>query len=87
MPILKNAQKKVRNIRRKNKINNTYQQSMKTAIKDLQKTITSGEKNKAKEKLDVVITKIDKARKKGIIHQNKANRFKSKLSKSVNAMK
>ncbi len=87
MPILKNAKKKVRSSKKKNINNNIYRQSMKTAIKDLQKAIANSNVSEAKEKLNVAITRIDKAQKKGVIHQNKAARYKSKLTKKVNTMK
>ncbi len=87
MPILKNAKKKVRVIKNKTKSNNEYLASMKNTIKDLKKVIDSGDKNKAKEDLNAAIIKIDKALRKGVVHKNKANRHKSKLSKSVNTMK
>ncbi len=87
MPILKNAKKKVKNIRKKSKVNNVYYESMRTAIKDLNKVIVAGDAKTAKEKLNVAITKIDKAQKKGLIKANKAARHKSKLTKNVNAMK
>ena len=87
MPILKNAKKKVKVIKNKNVSNSVYKTSMQTAIKNVEKAIEKADKTKAKETLDVAIKKIDKAVRKGVIHQNKAARHKTKLSKSVNNMK
>lgn len=87
MANLKNSKKKIKIIKKKGISNNEYLASMKTAIKKLKALIASGDKKAATESLDLTISRIDKAVKKGVIHINKATRHKSKLSKSVNEMK
>ena len=60
---------------------------MKTAIKKFEKDVKAGDVKVASESLNVAIQKIDKAKKSGLIHQNKASRLKSRLTKEKNAMK
>lgn len=86
MPNLKNAKKKVKVIKAKKESNNEYKASMKTAIKNVLKAVKDNDKSKAKTELNVAVTKIDKATKKGVIHSNKGARNKSKLTKQVNSM-
>lgn len=87
MPILKNAKKKVKVIAKKKTSNNDYKASMRTAVKNLEKTIATNDKSNASDALNKTIARIDKAAKKGVIHGNKAARNKSRLTKLVNDMK
>jgi len=87
MAILKNAKKKIKSIKKKKNSNHRYLINAKNAVKDLKKVIEKGDKDKAKELLNPTFAKLDKAKKKGVFHQNKVDRYKKKLSKSVNQMK
>jgi len=87
MPNLKNAKKKVLVNVKKEKTNNEYSASMKTAIKNVERAVASKDKEKANDKLKVAIKAIDKATQKGVTSENKSARNKSRLSKKVNAMK
>lgn len=86
MPNLKNAKKKVLVNVKKEKTNNEYSASMKTAIKNVERAVASKDKEKANDKLKVAIKAIDKATQKGVTSENKSARNKSRLSKKVNAM-
>jgi len=87
MPNLKNAKKRVLVNVKKEKTNNEYSASMKTAIKNVERAVASKDKEKANDKLKVAIKAIDKATQKGVTSENKSARNKSRLSKKVNAMK
>lgn len=73
MPIIKSAKKKLRKDINKTKRNNTYKEAYK-------KSIHKAKKEKDKKLLQEVFSRIDKAAKKGVIHKNKANRLKSRIS-------
>ena len=86
MPNLKNAKKKVLVNVKKEKANNEFAASMKTAIKNVERAVASKDKEKANDKLKVAVKAIDKAAQKGITAKNTAARNKSRLSKKVNSM-
>jgi small subunit ribosomal protein S20 len=58
---------------------------LKTTIKALRTAITAGDTAAVKGALANTVSEIDKAAKKGIIHDNAAARYKSRLSRRVNA--
>lgn len=58
---------------------------LKTTIKALRSAITAGDTAAVKGALASTVSEIDKAAKKGIIHDNAAARYKSRLSRRVNA--
>ena len=59
---------------------------MKTHLKKLREAITKGDTDTASKTLNETIGQIDKAAKKGVIHDNAAARYKSRLTKRVNAL-
>ena len=86
MPNLKNAKKRVLINEKKQKANNEFSASMKTAIKNVEKAVISKDKEKANDKLKVAIKAIDKATQKGVTSKNTSARNKSRLCKKVNSM-
>ncbi len=86
MPNLKNAKKQVLINKKKEKANNEFSASMKTAIKNVERAVASKDKEKANEKLKVAIKAIDKANKNGVTSKNTSARNKSRLTKKVNSM-
>ena len=86
MPNIKSAKKRVITSRKKALGNNTIEASRKTAIKNVEKSVKAGNKEEATNKLNIALQRIDKSAKSGLIHQNKAARLKSRLTKSVNSM-
>jgi small subunit ribosomal protein S20 len=87
MPNIKNAKKAVLVQEKKNKINNTYKASLKTAIKKLEKSIEQKNIEEAKENLNVVMNRLDKALTAKVVTSNYVARNKSRLTKKVNEMK
>ena len=59
---------------------------VKTQIKKLRAAIASGDGKTAKDMLNATIGAIDKAARKGIVHDNAAARYKSRLTKHVNGL-
>lgn len=60
---------------------------LKTQVKKLRGLIASGDDAGAKAALNETVSAIDKAARKGVIHDNAAARFKSRLTKRVNGVK
>ena len=87
MPNITRAKKRVRSNKRKEVVNNYITASMKTAIKNFEKAVKDGDKDVASKTLNTAIQRVDKAKKSGLVHQNKAARVKSRLTKLKNAMK
>jgi small subunit ribosomal protein S20 len=59
---------------------------VKTKIKKLRSAVAKGDADTAKSALNETIGAIDKAAKKGVIHDNAASRFKSRLTRRVNSL-
>ncbi|KAF3981453.1 MAG: 30S ribosomal protein S20 [Methylococcales symbiont of Hymedesmia sp. n. MRB-2018] len=71
----------------KSRIRNASQRSnMRTFIKKVIASIESGDKEAAQVAYKAVVSTIDKAVSKGLIHKNKAARSKSRLSTRVNSI-
>jgi len=78
MPITKSAIKNVRKTKRNTVRNKRFISKMKRAVKEFFETT---DKSKAKELEPKVVSLVDRAAKKNLIHDNKAARLKSKMSK------
>ena len=59
---------------------------LKGHVKKLRTALSAGDAEAAKKLLPETVGQIDKAAKKGIIQDNAAARYKSRLSKRVNAL-
>ena len=59
---------------------------LKTRIKGLRGAIAKGDAAAVKTALAETVSEIDKAAKKGVIHDNAAARYKSRLSRRLNAL-
>lgn len=74
MPIIKSAKKKLRQDRKREKINNKQRHLLKEALKSVKKSGASQASRKA-------VKLIDKMAKKHLLHKNKAARLKSRIAK------
>jgi small subunit ribosomal protein S20 len=74
MPVIKSAKKKLRQDKKREKVNDLLRKTFKDAIKEAKKSKTTVTIKKA-------VQLVDKAVKKKLIHKNKAARIKSGLSK------
>lgn len=79
MPIIKSAQKKLRQDKVRTQANNATKRQYKDAVKDVAKTAAAGKKVSA-DAVKTAYKKIDKAAKKNVIHANKAARMKSQVA-------
>ena len=83
MPNTKSAIKAARQNPKKRKINLVALNKIRKAIKELKKMSSAGKTAETAKALEKVFSALDKAAKKNVIHKNKANRSKSRLSKFV----
>lgn len=79
MPNIEAAIKRVRTSEKSAALNNVQKSSMRTAIKKYVQAVEAGNEN-AEQLLKEAIKSIDMAASKGLIHKNKANRDKSRLT-------
>jgi small subunit ribosomal protein S20 len=59
---------------------------LKTQVKRLRAAIAEGNADVAKQLLPATVGEIDKAAKKGVVHDNAASRYKSRLARKVSAL-
>jgi small subunit ribosomal protein S20 len=59
---------------------------LKTQVKRLRSAIAGGDAKAAESLLPVTIGQIDRAAKKGVVHDNAAARYKSRLTRKVRAL-
>ena len=80
MPILKSSKKALRRDRRRAVVNKKIRNNLKDVLK-------KARKNPSLKNLSLASSFLDKAAKKKVIHTNKADRLKSRLSKLLDKTK
>lgn len=81
------AKKSIRKDKKRRLRNLALKSELKTLIKKLNGLISSNKTDEAKKMLSVVMSKLDKAAKKGIIKRHNADRKKSRLSLKIAKLK
>lgn len=81
-----NAKKKIKQISKRTLEHTMLKSTVKNAIKNTDKAISAGDKEKAQQYLKSAIKSLDNAKSKGLVHKNKVDREKSRLTKKVNKM-
>ena len=66
--------------------NRSLKREIKTRTKTLEEAVEENEKDKVVELLRLVISRIDKAKKRNVLHRNKAARLQSRLTRLVNTI-
>jgi len=79
----RSASKRERQTEQRTLLNKSVLTGLKGQQKRLTIAIASGDKAKAQVELKVLASRLDKAAKRGIVHQNVANRRKSRAAKVV----
>lgn len=87
MPILHASYKDIKKARKKASRNLSAKSNLKTETKKFLSLISSKKIPEAKAMLNQLISRIDKAKSKGLIHKNTASRKKSRLMKKLNVPK
>jgi len=71
---------------RRNQINRRNKSILRTQIKKLRDAIQNNDKETAENLLRETFSVIDKTVKKGAIHENSGNRYKSRLSRQISSI-
>ena len=87
MPNIKSAIKRVKTNESRANENSMIKTAYKTAVKNFQKAVETGNKEKAVELFKVATKAVEKAANKGVIKANTASRKKSSLQKALNTLK
>ncbi len=87
MPNIKSSKKAVKVIAKKTLENHEPKVRVKNLIKNIEKFISAGDKEKATEKFKTFQTAIDEAVSKGLIKKNTADREKSRLANKIKNIK
>jgi small subunit ribosomal protein S20 len=82
----KSAEKRIRQNERRNEINRRNRSRLRTQIKALRAAIEAGDQEQARAALNATVSLIDRSTQKGVLHQNAAARYKSRLTVHVNQM-
>lgn len=80
------AQKRFKQSQERRARNRRNLSQLKTQIKKLRAVIAKGDADEARKILPATVGGIDRAARKGAIHDNAAARFKSRLSRKVNGL-
>lgn len=86
MPNKPSAEKRVRSSRRKEAINQIHRGRARSADRKARRLIEEGHVEEAREAVQQAQAALDKAAKKGVIHENKAARRKSRLMQQLNEL-
>jgi small subunit ribosomal protein S20 len=63
--------------------NRELRSKLRTSLKDIRAAVSAGDKDRAKTMLGATFSVVDKMAAKGIIHNNAAGRYKSRIVKSL----
>ena len=83
MANIKSAKKRILVNNKKNLRNRSIKSALKSVLKKFNTAVAEGNKELAASMLPAVISAVDKAAAKGVMHKNAANRKKAELSKAV----
>jgi small subunit ribosomal protein S20 len=86
MANIASARKRARQSEKQRQHNASLRSELRTAVKDVAKAITAGDKGAAAKVYQRAVSTIDSIADKNIIHKNKAARHKSRLNAAVKAM-
>ena len=86
MANVKNAKKKIKQIAKITENHEQLKSTVKNAIKRTDKAVLAGNKEVAEKNLKLAIKSLDNAKSKGLVHKNKVDREKSRLTLKVNKM-
>ena len=85
-PRLASGRKRVRQDTKLNAANTSLRSKYRTAVKNVEKAVAAGDKEKAKDAFAKAQSIVDTVADKGIFHKNTASRDKSRLSAKVKTL-
>lgn len=84
MPIKHAALKQLRKDVKRNRRNNATRSELGTLTKRVAKLIQASQIDEARKALSELVSRLDRATNKGVLHKNKAARFTSRLTRRLN---
>jgi small subunit ribosomal protein S20 len=79
------ALKRARQTEKRTERNRANRSRLRTSLRELREALAKGDRQAAQELFRHTASALDKAIQKGVIHENTAARYKSRLSARVNA--
>ncbi len=86
MANIKSAKKRILTSAKKAEANKAVKTGVKTAVKKVRTAVEAGDKEAAAQALTAATSTIEKAKSKGVLHDNTASRKVSRLAAAVNKM-
>ncbi|VAX05455.1 SSU ribosomal protein S20p [hydrothermal vent metagenome] len=80
------ARKRARQAETHRQLNAGHRSKMRTYLKKVLTTLKSGDKEAAQEAYKTAVPVIDRTANQGLIHKNKAARYKSRLNAQIKAL-
>ncbi len=81
------ALKRARQTIKRSDRNRANRSRLRSALRDLRESLAKGDKAAAEQVFRQTVSALDKGIQKGVIHENTASRYKSRLSARVRALK
>jgi small subunit ribosomal protein S20 len=81
------ALKRARQTTKRTARNRAKASQLRTALRSLRESLEKGDKTAAGDTYKQTVSALDKAIQKGVLHQNTASRYKSRLSARLKALK
>jgi small subunit ribosomal protein S20 len=81
------ALKRARQTEKRTARNRSNTSQLRVSLRDLRESLTKGDKKAAEETFRSTVSALDKAIQKGVLHENTASRYKSRLSARLKALK
>lgn len=80
------ALKRARQTEKRTARNRNNRSQLRSALRKMRENIASGNREQAEQSYRETVSVLDKAIQKGVLHQNTASRYKSRLAVRVRAM-
>jgi small subunit ribosomal protein S20 len=80
------ALKRARQTEKRTDRNRASSSRLRTALRSLRESLAKGDKTAAEQTFRQTVSALDKAIQKGVIHENTADRYKSRLSARLKAL-
>jgi len=81
------ALKRARQTEKRTARNRANSSQLRNALRSLRESLEKGDKTAAGETYRLTVSALDKAIQKGVLHENTASRYKSRLSKRLAVLK
>jgi small subunit ribosomal protein S20 len=81
------ALKRARQTERRTARNRSNTSRLRSALRDMRSALAKGDKSAAEQSFRSTVSALDKAIQKGVLHENTAGRYKSRLSARLKALK